>query len=43
MHYSISDLEQLSGIQAHTIRMWEQRYNALVPHRSAGNTRLFND
>lgn len=43
MHYSISDLEQLSGIQAHTIRMWEQRYNALVPHRSAGNTRYYDD
>lgn len=43
MHYSISYLEQLSGIQAHTIRMWEQRYNALVPHRSAGNTRYYDD
>ncbi len=43
MHYSISDLEQLSGVQAHTIRMWEQRYNALVPHRSAGNTRYYDD
>lgn len=43
MHYSISDLEQLSGIQAHTIRMWEQRYKALVPHRSAGNTRYYDD
>ncbi len=43
MQYSISDLEQLSGVQAHTIRMWEQRYNALVPHRSAGNTRFYDD
>ncbi|MGF1924266.1 MAG: MerR family transcriptional regulator [Bacteroidia bacterium] len=43
MLYSISDLEQLSGIQSHTIRMWEQRYNALVPHRSAGNTRYYDD
>lgn len=43
MHYTISDLEQLSGIQSHTIRMWEQRYNALVPHRSAGNTRYYDD
>lgn len=41
--YSISDLEQLSGIQAHTIRMWERRYNALVPHRSEGNTRYYDD
>ncbi len=43
MHYSISDLEQISGVQSHTIRMWEQRYNALVPHRSAGNTRYYDD
>lgn len=43
MQYSISDLEQLSGIQSHTIRMWEQRYNALIPHRSAGNTRYYDD
>jgi len=43
MTYSISDLEQLSGIQSHTIRMWERRYNALVPRRSAGNTRFYDD
>lgn len=43
MRYSISDLEKLSGIQSHTIRIWEQRYNALVPHRSTGNTRYYND
>ena len=43
MRYSISDLEKLSGIQSHTIRMWEQRYHALVPHRSTGNTRYYDD
>lgn len=43
MKYSISDLEQLSGVQIHTIRMWERRYNALEPMRSAGNTRLYDD
>lgn len=43
MQYSISDLEQISGIQAHTIRVWEQRYQALVPHRSAGNTRFYDN
>lgn len=43
MQYSISDLEQLSGVHAHTIRMWEQRYGALHPHRSAGNTRYYDD
>jgi len=43
MRYSISDLERLSGIHTHTIRMWEQRYNALSPVRSAGNTRYYDD
>ncbi|MEJ7559719.1 MAG: MerR family transcriptional regulator [Pedobacter sp.] len=42
MTYSISDLEQLSGVQSHTIRIWERRYNALEPMRSAGNTRLYD-
>ena len=41
--YSISDLEQLSGIQSHTIRMWERRYKVLTPHRSTGNTRYYDD
>jgi len=43
MIYTISDLEQLSGVHSHTIRIWEQRYNALKPERSRGNTRLYND
>jgi DNA-binding transcriptional MerR regulator len=43
MKYSISDLEKLTGIQSHTIRIWEQRYQALTPHRSAGNTRYYDD
>lgn len=42
-YYSISDLQQLSGIKAHTIRIWEQRYNALQPGRSEGNTRFYDD
>ena len=29
--YSIKDLEQVTGIKAHTIRIWEQRYNFLQP------------
>jgi len=41
-HFSISDLQQFSGIKAHTIRMWEQRYDALKPERSEGNTRYYN-
>ena len=42
-HFSISDLEQLSGIKAHTIRMWEQRYGLLRPERTATNIRLYSD
>jgi len=41
--YSISELEQLSGVQTHTIRIWERRYKALTPMRSAGNTRFYDD
>lgn len=41
--FSISDLEQLSGIKAHTIRMWEQRYGLLRPVRTATNIRLYCD
>ena len=33
-HFAISDLEQLSGVKAHTIRMWEQRYGLLKPERT---------
>ena len=40
-HFSISDLEQLSGIKAHTIRMWEQRYGLLRPVRTATNIRTY--
>lgn len=43
MQYSISDLEQLSGISVHNIRIWERRYNALQPSRSVGNTRFYDD
>ena len=41
--YSIKDLERLSGIKAHTIRIWEQRYNLLNPDRTQTNIRLYND
>ncbi len=41
--FSISQLSQFSGIKAHTIRIWEQRYNALRPERSKGNTRYYDD
>lgn len=41
--FSISDLEQLSGIKAHTIRVWEQRYGILRPVRTATNIRTYCD
>lgn len=41
--YHISDLEQLSGIKAHTIRIWEKRYNLIEPERTDTNIRLYND
>lgn len=39
--YSIKDLENLTGIKAHTIRMWEQRYGILKPDRTDTNIRLY--
>ena len=41
--FTIKDLENLSGIKAHTIRMWEQRYNLLKPQRSCTNIRYYSN
>ncbi len=41
--YSIRDLERLTGIKAHTIRIWEQRYRLIVPHRTDTNIRYYTD
>ncbi len=41
--YSIKDFEQLSGIKAHTLRIWEQRYNLLQPKRTDTNIRYYDD
>ena len=41
--YSIKDLEQLSGIKAHTIRAWEQRFKLIQPKRTDTNIRFYND
>ncbi len=41
-HFSIHDLEHFSGVKSHTLRIWERRYNFLLPERSAGGTRLYN-
>ena len=42
-HYSIKDLEYLSGIKAHTIRIWEKRYQLLDPERSDTNIRHYSN
>jgi len=41
--YSIRELEKLSGIKAHTIRIWEKRYNLIEPHRTNTNIRYYTD
>lgn len=43
MSFSIRELEALSGIKAHTIRIWEQRYNFLRPSRTDTNIRTYNN
>lgn len=40
--FSIRDLENLSGIKAHTIRIWEKRYGLLSPERTTTNIRLYS-
>lgn len=40
--FSIKDLENLSGIKAHTIRIWEKRYGILGPMRTETNIRLYD-
>ncbi|TCO03634.1 MerR family transcriptional regulator [Natronoflexus pectinivorans] len=41
--YSIKDLEKISGIKAHTIRMWERRYGLIEPERTPTNIRYYSD
>lgn len=41
--YSIKELEKLSGIKAHTIRIWEKRYQLIAPNRTSTNIRLYSD
>jgi MerR family transcriptional regulator, light-induced transcriptional regulator len=44
MHsFTIKDLENLSGIKAHTIRIWEQRYSFLKPSRTDTNIRFYSN
>ncbi len=41
--YSIKEVENLSGVKAHTLRIWEQRYDILKPHRTDTNIRYYTD
>ena len=41
--FTIKDLENFSGIKAHTIRIWEQRYGLLAPDRTDTNIRKYTD
>ena len=41
--YSIHDLDKLSGIKAHTIRVWERRFKIVTPHRTGTNRRRYGD
>jgi len=41
--FSIKDLENFSGIKAHTIRIWEKRYKILDPERTDSNIRTYNE
>ena len=41
--YHINELERLTGIKAHTIRIWEKRYNLVTPERTNTNRRNYDD
>lgn len=41
--YSINDMEQLSGIKAHTLRIWEKRYSLFEPDRTDTNIRYYSN
>ena len=41
--YSVAQVEALSGIKAHTLRIWERRYDFLKPMRTPTNIRYYSD
>jgi DNA-binding transcriptional MerR regulator len=41
--YKIKDVEVLTGIKAHTIRIWEKRYGILIPDRTASKIRTYSE
>lgn len=42
-HFTIKDIENLCGIKAHTLRIWEQRYNLVTPKRKESKHRLYDN
>ena len=40
--FTIKDLENISGVKTHTIRIWEKRYNLLSPERTKSNIRYYS-
>ena len=42
-NYSINDIERLTGIKSHTIRIWEKRYEVFQPERTDTNIRFYTD
>ena len=42
-YYTIKDMETISGVKAHTIRIWEKRYGLLQPERTTTNIRYYSD
>ena len=41
--FSIKDIESLTGIKSHTLRIWEQRFSFLKPKRTETNIRFYDD
>jgi DNA-binding transcriptional MerR regulator len=41
--FSIKDIESLTGIKSHTLRIWEQRFGFLKPKRTDTNIRYYDD
>jgi MerR family transcriptional regulator, light-induced transcriptional regulator len=41
--FSIKDIEVLTGVKAHTLRIWEQRYQIVKPERTTTNIRFYTD
>ena len=41
--FTIRDIENMSGIKAHTLRIWEKRYQMLIPDRKKGHHRIYTN